>query len=94
MLQNSLEVCRNFQKLRGLVISHVDGQNKQVRNHDVMMIKSRITNLTQRGRIAPVKIRFDETFQFSEVSANVSGTTFLSGLQKLPKIARPRDITF
>ena len=75
------------------MISHVDGQNKQVRNHDAMMIKSRIINLTQRGRIVPVKIRF-ETFQFSEVSANASGTTFLSGLQKLPKIARPRDITF
>ena len=40
------------------------------------------------------KNRFDETFQFSEGSVNVSVTTFLSGLQKLPKIERPRDITF
>ena len=44
--------------------------------------------------IVPVKIRFDETSEFSEGSANVSVTTFLSGLQKLPKIGRPRDITF
>ena len=34
----------------------------------------------------PVKIRFDETSQFAEGSANVSVTTFLSGLQKLPKM--------
>ena len=38
----------------------------------------------------PVKIRFDETSQFAEGSANVSATTFLSSLQKLPKIGRPR----
>ena len=42
----------------------------------------------------PVKLRFDETFQFSEGSADVSVITFLSSLQKLPKIERPRDITF
>ena len=36
----------------------------------------------------------DETSQFSEGSANVSIATFLSGLQKLPKIGRPRDIRF
>ena len=42
----------------------------------------------------PVKIRFDETSQFAEGSANVSVTTFLRGLQKLPKIGRPRDIRF
>ena len=42
----------------------------------------------------PVKIRFDETCQFAEGSANVSVTTFFSGLQKLPKIGRPRDIRF
>ena len=35
------------------------------------------------------QIRFDETSQFAEGSANVSVTTFLSGLQKLPKIGRP-----
>ena len=29
---------------------------------------------------------------FAEGSANVSVTTFLSGLQKRPKIGRPRDI--
>ena len=42
----------------------------------------------------PVKIRFDETSQFAEGSANVSvitGRKFLSGLQELPKIGRPRD---
>ena len=44
--------------------------------------------------IVPVKIRFDETFQFSEGSANVSVTMFPSGLQELPKIGRPHDITF
>ena len=44
--------------------------------------------------IVPVKILFDETSQFSEGSANVSVKTFLSGLQKLPKIGRPRDVTF
>ena len=44
--------------------------------------------------IVPVKIRFDETSQVAEGAANVSVTTFLSGLQKLPKIKRPRDITF
>ena len=40
--------------------------------------------------------KFDliETSQFSEGSANASVTTFLSGLQKLPKIGRPGDITF
>ena len=37
-----------------------------------------------------VKIRFDETSQFAEGSANVSVTTFLGGLQKLQKIGRPR----
>ena len=37
----------------------------------------------------PVKIRIDETSQFAEGSANVSVITFLSGLQKLPKIGRP-----
>ena len=36
----------------------------------------------------PVKIRFDETSQLSKGSANVSVTTFLSCLQKLPKIVR------
>ena len=45
-------------------------------------------------RIVPVKIRFEETSQFAESSANVSVTTFLSGLHKLPKIGRPRHITF
>ena len=30
--QNSLDVCRNFRKLGGLVISQFDGQNKQVGN--------------------------------------------------------------
>ena len=44
--------------------------------------------------IVPVKIRFDETYQFAAGSANVSVTTFLSSLQKLPKIGRPCDITF
>ena len=39
-------------------------------------------------------IRFDETYQFAAGSANVSVTTFFSSLQKLPKIGRPRDITF
>ena len=33
----------------------------------------------------PVKIQSDETSEFAEGSANVSVTTFLSGLQKLPK---------
>ena len=42
----------------------------------------------------PVKIRFDETSQFTEGSANVSVTTFLSGLQKLLKIGRLRDTRF
>ena len=42
----------------------------------------------------PVKIQFDETSQFAEDSANVSVTTFLSGLQKLPKTGRRCDITF
>ena len=42
----------------------------------------------------PVKIRFDETSQFAAGSANVSVTTFLSGLQKLPKIGSPRDTRF
>ena len=45
-------------------------------------------------RIVPVKIRFDETSQFAEGLANVSVTTFLSGLQKLPKTGEPRDLTF
>ena len=40
----------------------------------------------------PVKIRFNGTSQFAECSANVSVTTVLSGLQKLPKIGRPHDI--
>ena len=44
--------------------------------------------------IVPVKIRFDETSQFSEGFANISVTTFLSSLQKLPKIGRPCDTTF
>ena len=44
--------------------------------------------------IVPVKIRFDETFQFSKGSANVSVATLLSSLQKLLKIQRPCDITF
>ena len=52
-------------------------------------IKERDSPLT-----LPVKIRFDETSQFSEVSANVSVTTFLRGLQTFPKIGKPRDITF
>ena len=61
-------------------------------------IKYWITNLApikeQDGLlIVPVKIRFDETSQFSEGSANNSVTTFLS-LQKLPNIGRPHDITF
>ena len=43
--------------------------------------------------VLPVKIRFKETSQFSEGSANVSVRTFLSRLQKLSKIGRPRDIT-
>ena len=42
----------------------------------------------------PVEIEFDETSQFAEGSVNVSVTTFLSGLQKLPKIGRPPDIRF
>ena len=42
----------------------------------------------------PVKIRFDETSQFAAGSANVSATTFLSGLQKLSKIGSPRDTRF
>ena len=40
------------------------------------------------------KIQFDRTSQFSEGSGNVSFTTFLSDLQKLPKTGEPRDITF
>ena len=47
----------------------------------------------------PVKIRLDETpgdetSEFAEGSANVSVTTFLSSLQKLPRIGRPHDIRF
>ena len=62
-------------------------------------VKSWITNLAPiKGQdgllIVPVKIRFDETSQFSEGSANVSVTAFLSGSQKFPKIGRPRDIKF
>ena len=60
-------------------------------------VKSWITNLTHiKGQdvlIVPAKLRFDETSQFSEGSTNVSVTTFLSGLQKLPKIWRLGDIT-
>ena len=37
----------------------------------------------------PVKIQFDETSQFAEGSVHVSVTTFLSGLQKLPKTGMP-----
>ena len=50
-----------------------------------------ITNLTfiKEPDGLPVKIRFDETSQFAAGSANVSVTTFLSGLQKLPKIGSP-----
>ena len=44
--------------------------------------------------IAPIKIRFDETYQFAAGSANVSVTTFLNSLQKLLKNERPLDITF
>ena len=40
------------------------------------------------------KLDFYETSQFAEGLANVSVTTFLSGLQKLPKIGRPHDIRF
>ena len=55
-----------------------------------------ITNLTfiKEPYGLPVKIRFDETSQFAEGSANVSVTTFLSSLQKLPKIGRPRGTRF
>ena len=62
-------------------------------------VKYWITNLThikeQHGLLnVPVKIRFDDTYQFGAGSANVSVTTFLSSLQKLPTIGGPRDITF
>ena len=40
------------------------------------------------------KFDLTELPKFSEGCANVSVTTFLSILQKLPKIGRPRDITF
>ena len=55
-----------------------------------------ITNLTfiKEPNSLPVKIRFDDTCQFAEGLAIVSVTTFLSGLQKLPKIGRSRDIRF
>ena len=55
-----------------------------------------MTNLTfiKEPDGLPIKIRFDETPQFAEGSANASVTTFLSGLQKLPKIGRPHDIRF
>ena len=59
------------------------------------MLTPRTTNLTfiKEPDGQPVKIRIDETSQFAEGSANVSITTFLSGLQKLPEIGRPRVIS-
>ena len=58
---------------------------RQIMNH---------TNLTfiKEPDGLPVKIRFDETSEFAEGSVNVSVTTFLSGLQKLPKIGRACEI--
>ena len=60
LLQHSSAVYRNFQKLGGLLISHLMGSIKE---QDGLVI-------------VPVKIRFDETYQFAAGSAKVSVTRF------------------
>ena len=70
LLQHSSAICRNFRKLGYHILTSTTDKSETA--HQIL-----ITNLAHMKEqddplIVPVKIRFDETSQFSEGSANIS----------------------